>query len=339
MRVLVTGSAGFIGFHLCRRLLAEGHTVTGLDALTPYYEVQLKEQRHEILAESGRFRPLVGRLEDGAAMTEAFANEPELVVHLAAQAGVRHSLTHPEDYVQTNMAGTLAVLEAARRSKPRHLMIASSSSVYGMSNKPSKETDNTDRPASLYAASKKATEAMSHSYAHLFGIPVTCLRFFTVYGPWGRPDMAPMRFAEAISREAPIEIYGEGRMKRDFTYVEDVVDAMLRLAEVVPEMGKRVAAADTLSPIAPWRVVNIAGGRPVELMTFVSAIESAMGKIADKRLLSMQPGDVVATEADIGLLEALIERVPETQVADGVRAFVEWFRNWRGGETIDPARR
>lgn len=331
MRVLVTGSAGFIGFHLCRRLLAEGHEVTGLDAVTPYYDVRLKEQRHAMLAEQRGFRAIVGRLEDKAMVAAAFEGAPEVVVHLAAQAGVRYSLTHPDEYAEANLAGTLEMLEAARRRKPTHMLIASSSSVYGMSSKPSRETDDTDRPASLYAATKKATEAMSHSYAHLFGVPVTCLRFFTVYGPWGRPDMAIFRFAEAIARSEPIDIYGEGRMKRDFTYVDDVVDAVMRLVPVVPEAGKPVGPGDTLSPIAPWRVVNVAGGRPVELMAFVAAIEAAMGKRADKRMLAMQPGDVVDTAADTGLLEALVGQVPETRVTDGVRAFVEWFEGWRGG--------
>lgn len=329
MQVLVTGSAGFIGYHVARRLLAEGHQVTGLDALTPYYDVQLKVRRHEMLKAIPGFRPLLGRIEDDAVMNAAFAEAPELVLHLAAQAGVRHSLSHPRDYVEANVEGTLALLEAARRSKPRHLMIASSSSVYGMSTGASRETDNTDRPASLYAATKKATEAMSHSYAHLFGLPVTCLRFFTVYGPWGRPDMAPFRFAEAIAEGRPIDIFGEGKMRRDFTFIDDVVDALMRLLPVVPEAGKMVGPGDTLSPVAPWRVVNIAGGRPVELMAFVAAIEAAMGRVASKRMLAMQPGDVVETAADTGLLEALIGRVPETIVPDGVRAFVSWFREWR----------
>lgn len=329
MRVLVTGSAGFIGFHLCRRLLAEGHAVTGLDALTPYYDVRLKQARHAILEEVRGFRPLAGRLEDEAVVAAAFAEEPDVVVHLAAQAGVRYSLTHPEEYSQTNVTGTLAMLEAARRHVPKHMLIASSSSVYGISNRPSKETDNTDRPASLYAATKKATEAMSHSYAHLFGIPVTCLRFFTVYGPWGRPDMALFRFADAIAKGEPIDIYGEGKMKRDFTFVDDVVDAVMRLAPVVPQLGAPVGPGDTLSPVAPWRVVNIAGGRPVELMAFVAAIESAMGRVADKRMLAMQAGDVADTAADTNLLEALVKQVPETEVTDGVRSFVEWFVKWR----------
>lgn len=330
MRVLVTGSAGFIGFHLSRRLLAEGHEVTGLDAVTDYYDVRLKEARLAQLTASPKFREVRGRLEDGAAVAAAFAGAPEIVVHLAAQAGVRHSLTHPHEYTEANVTGTLALLEAARRRVPKHMLIASSSSVYGMSDRPSKETDNTDRPASLYAATKKATEAMSHAYAHLFGLPVTCLRFFTVYGPWGRPDMAPIRFAEAIMSGKPLDIYGQGRMKRDFTYVGDVVDTVLRLLPVVPEVGKPVGPEDTLSPIGPWRVVNIAGGRPVELMRFVSAMEAAMGRVAQKNMLPMQQGDVVDTAADTSLLEALVGSIPETPVEVGLGEFAAWFKGWQG---------
>jgi UDP-glucuronate 4-epimerase len=330
VRILITGSAGFIGFHLARRLLAEGHEVTGLDGLTPYYDVRLKQQRHAILGEQARFRPVIGRLQDEAAVAVAFREAPEVVVHLAAQAGVRYSLEAPFSYTDSNVTGTLAILEAARRGKPKHLLIASSSSVYGMAGKPSRETDVTDRPVSLYAATKKATEVMSHSYAHLFGVPTTCLRFFTVYGPWGRPDMALFRFAEAITADKPISIYGEGRMRRDFTYVEDVVAAVERLIGAVPVMGEPVAG-DSLSPVAPWRVVNIAGGQPVELMRFVTAIETAMGREAKKELLPMQPGDVTETAAEVGLLRELVGEVPGTTVEDGVRAFVEWFRGWRAG--------
>lgn len=331
MRVLVTGSAGFIGFHLARRLLAAGHEVTGLDGLTPYYDVRLKQQRHAILAQEAKFRPVVGQLEDAAAVEAAFAEGPEVVVHLAAQAGVRYSLEEPRTYTDSNVTGTLAVLEAARRRAPKHLMIASSSSVYGMAGKPSHELDMTDRPVSLYAATKKATEAMSHSYAHLFGVPTTCLRFFTVYGPWGRPDMALFRFAQAIAAARPISIYGEGRMRRDFTYVDDVATAVERLIGRAPVMGEAVAG-DSLSAVAPWRVVNIAGGRPVELMRFVEAIEAAMGREARKELLPMQPGDVTETAADVGLLRALVGEVPRTEVEDGVRGFVEWFEGWRGSD-------
>ncbi|MBL8594481.1 MAG: NAD-dependent epimerase/dehydratase family protein [Devosia sp.] len=329
MRVLVTGSAGFIGYHLSRRLLAAGHEVVGLDALTPYYDVRLKAQRHAMLEAYGRFRPVVGRREDAAAIDAAFSPAPEVVVHLAAQAGVRYSLEAPFSYTDSNVTGTLAILEAARRTPPRHLLIASSSSVYGMAGKPSAELDMTDRPVSLYAATKKATEAMSHSYAHLFEVPITCLRFFTVYGPWGRPDMALFKFAEAIASDRPISIYGDGRMRRDFTYVDDVVAAVDRLIGVAPVKGVPISEADSLSPVAPWRVVNIAGGRPVELLRFVTAIEAAMGREAKKQLLPMQPGDVTETAAEIELLRALVGEVPQTPVEDGVRAFCDWFKGWR----------
>lgn len=337
MRVLVTGSAGFIGYHLSRRLLAAGHEVIGLDALTPYYDVRLKQQRQAMLEANGGFRAVTGRLEDVAAIDAAFSDAPEVVVHLAAQAGVRYSLEAPFSYTDSNVTGTLAILEATRRTPPKHLLIASSSSVYGMAGRPSAELDMTDRPVSLYAATKKATEAMSHSYAHLFGVPITCLRFFTVYGPWGRPDMALFRFAEAIAAGTPISIFGEGRMRRDFTYVDDVVAAIDRLIGKTPVQGQPVSAADSLSPVAdslspvaPWRVVNIAGGRPVELMRFVTAIEAAMGREAIKQLLPMQPGDVTETSADVVLLRALVGEVPQTRVEDGVRAFCEWFKGWRG---------
>ena len=330
VRIVVTGSAGFIGFHLSRRLLAAGHEVIGLDALTPYYDVRLKAQRHAMLEDNSRFRAVIGWLEDAAAIDAAFSEAPEVVVHLAAQAGVRYSLEAPFSYTDSNVTGTLAILEAARRTPLKHLLIASSSSVYGMAGKPSAELDMTDRPVSLYAATKKATEAMSHSYAHLFEVPTTCLRFFTVYGPWGRPDMALFRFSEAIAAGEPISIYGEGRMRRDFTYVDDVVTAIDRLIGVAPLQGQPVSAVDSLSPVAPWRVVNIAGGRPVELMRFVSAIERAMGREATKVLLPMQPGDVTVTAAEVGLLRALVGEVPTTPVEDGVRAFCEWFRGWRG---------
>lgn len=276
-------------------------------------------------------------------MEAAFAGEPEVVVHLAAQAGVRYSLEAPQSYADSNVTGTLAVLEAVRRRPVRHLLAASSSSVYGMAKAASREADRTDEPVSLYAATKKATEAITHSYAHLFGIPTTCLRFFTVYGPWGRPDMALFRFCEAMAKDEPISIFGEGRMRRDFTYVADVVAAVRALIDVVPVKGPPVAGdspsaaadslsqvADSLSQVAPWRVVNIAGGRPVELMRFVSAVEAAMGREAKKQMLPMQPGDVSDTAADVGLLRALVGEVPGTMVEDGVRAFVEWWRGWRG---------
>jgi UDP-glucuronate 4-epimerase len=336
MRILVTGSAGFIGFHLSRRLLADGHQVTGFDGMTPYYDVSLKEKRHAILAGLDGFQPIIGMLEDKAALGRAVMEaRPQVIVHLAAQAGVRYSLEHPEAYVSANLVGTFNVLEAARAAGVGHLLFASTSSVYGGNTKlPFQETDPTHTPMSLYAATKKAGEAMSHSYAHLWGIPTTCFRFFTVYGPWGRPDMALFKFVAAIERGERIEIYGEGNMERDFTYVDDLVEAVTRLMDAVPEMGKPVAAdgvTDTLSPVAPWRVVNIAGGQPVGLLAFVDSIERHLGKKAIREMLPMQKGDVAKTHADAGLLRALTGYVPGTSVDVGVKAFVEWYRGEYGG--------
>jgi len=331
MRFLVTGTAGFIGFHLARRLLADGHDVTGFDAMTSYYDVRLKEARHALLERSERFTAHIGRLEDRDALERAAdAARPDMIVHLAAQAGVRHSIDHPQTYVDANLVGSFNVLELARALKPRHLLLASTSSVYGANEAmPFREVDRADHPVSLYAATKKALEAMSHSYAHLFAVPTTCFRFFTVYGPWGRPDMALFKFVDAIRAGRPIDVYGEGRMQRDFTYVDDLVEAIVRLADAAPERGRPVAVpegvADTLSPVAPWRVVNIAGGEPVGLMPFVETIERCLGRSAIRNMLAMQPGDVVSTFADPRLLEALTGYRPATSVEAGVEAFVRWY--------------
>jgi UDP-glucuronate 4-epimerase len=340
MRILVTGSAGFIGFHLCRRLLADRHEVTGFDGMTPYYDVTLKERRHAILQRAGSFAAHIGMLEDKEALERAFAEaRPEMVVHLAAQAGVRYSLEHPEAYVSANLVGSFNLLEAARRAAPRHLLIASTSSVYGgnehmpFAEMPFRETDNTDSPMTLYAATKKAGEAMSHAYAHLWGLPTTCFRFFTVYGPWGRPDMALFKFVAAIENGEPIEIYGEGKMRRDFTYVDDLIEAVTRLLQVPPVAGEPVTAGgvtDSLSPVAPWRVVNIAGGRAMELLDYIETIERQLGKRAIRKLLPMQKGDLPGTHADAGLLRTLTGYVPATSVEDGVKAFVEWYRAENG---------
>lgn len=336
MRILVTGSAGFIGFHLSRRLLADGHEVAGFDGMTPYYDVTLKQRRHALLGDHEGFRAHIGMLEDKAALERAMsAARPEVIVHLAAQAGVRYSLEHPESYVSANLTGAFNVLEAARAAQVKHLLFASTSSVYGGNTKlPFQETDPTHTPMSLYAATKKAGEAMSHSYAHLWGIPTTCFRFFTVYGPWGRPDMALFKFVSAIEKGEPIEIFGEGRMERDFTYVDDLIEAVARLTGTVPEMGNPISAdgvTDSLSPVAPWRVVNIAGGQKVQLLDFIDSIERQLGKKAVRALLPMQKGDVAETHADAGLLRALTGFVPATPVDKGVKAFVEWYRGEYGG--------
>jgi UDP-glucuronate 4-epimerase len=327
VRVLVTGSAGFIGFHVARRLLADGHEVVGLDGMTPYYDVSLKEQRLALLMAEPKFRAEFGMLEDRAAVDRAMAGGHDVIIHLAAQAGVRYSLTNPEAYGASNLVGTLNLLEAARGKPPKHLLFASSSSVYGGNREtPFHETDATDFPMSLYAATKRAGEAMTHSYAHLFSIPTSCFRFFTVYGPWGRPDMALFTFVAKILRSEPIDIFGEGRMRRDFTYVDDLVEAVMRLIAVPPVAGQAVGLVDSLSPVAPWRVVNIAGGQPVYLMRFIEVIEAALGRKAAKRMLPMQAGDAEGTEASTELLEALIGRMEWTSIEQGVAAFVDWYR-------------
>lgn len=335
MRVFITGTAGFIGFHLARQLLADGHEVVGYDGMTPYYDVALKRARHAILAEANRFTAVEAMLEDGARLEgEISGFAPDIVVHLAAQAGVRYSLEAPEAYVSANLAGTFNLLEALRRTRVRHFLFASTSSVYGGNEDfPFAEADRTDFPVSLYAATKKAGEAMSHSYAHLFDVPTTCFRFFTVYGPWGRPDMALFKFVSAIEEGEPIDIYGMGKMRRDFTYVDDLVASIIALFDAVPQAGRpaaRAGVADSLSPVAPWRSVNIAGGQPVELMDFIGTIERQMGREAQKRMLPMQAGDVTATEADARLLAALTGQQPTTRIEDGVKAFIDWYRDWKG---------
>lgn len=329
MRIFVTGTAGFIGFHLARRLLADGHEVTGYDGVTNYYDPALKRARLALLEQQEGFLQVEGMLEDVAGLGVALErSRAEIVIHLAAQAGVRYSLEAPQSYVQSNVVGTGNLLEAMRRSPPRHFLFASTSSIYGGNTKlPFAETDRADGPVSLYAATKKAGEAMVHSYAHLFGIPSTCLRFFTVYGPWGRPDMAPIKFATAILAGRPIDVYGHGQMRRDFTYIDDLVAAIDRLKDLPPEIGKPVAH-DSLSPVAPFRVVNIAGGRQTELMDFIRAIETALGQRAQLNMLPMQPGDVVETQSDTTLLQALVGQLPETPVEIGVARFADWFRQY-----------
>ena len=330
-RIFVTGTAGFIGFHLAQRLLADGHSVTGYDGVTNYYDVSLKRARLALLAEHPNFTFVEAMLEDGARVKEALAgSRAQLVFHLAGQAGVRYSIDHPQSYVQSNLVGTSNVLEAARETPPEHLIFASTSSVYGGNTKiPFAETDRADSPVSLYAATKKSGEAMVHSYSHLWGIAATSVRFFTVYGPWGRPDMALFKFVSAIQADRAIDIYGEGKMRRDFTYVDDLVDALVRLAGKPPVKGQPVKG-DSLSAVAPYRVVNIAGGKPSELMAFVAAVESAMGKPAKRNMLPMQQGDVVATQSDTALLNELIGEVPETPIEVGVARFVEWYRHYYG---------
>jgi UDP-glucuronate 4-epimerase len=333
MRVMVTGVAGFVGFHLARRLMADGHTVIGVDGMTAYYDVALKQARlSELRRSHNLFRFDALMLEDMAGMTRvAEEAQPEVIVHLAAQAGVRYSLENPRSYLDSNLVGTFNVMELARTLKVRHFLLASTSSVYGANTvMPFTEVEKTDHPLTFYAATKKASEAMSHSYAHLWDIPTTAFRFFTVYGPWGRPDMALFKFVEAILAGRPIDVFNHGDMARDFTYVDDLVEGIVRLIDAVPQRGRPVGDFDSLSPAAPWRAVNIGLGQPVQLLAFIEAIETALGRKALRNEMPMQAGDVPATFADARLLEALTGYRPTTAVAEGVAAFCDWYKGFYG---------
>lgn len=328
MRFFITGTAGFIGFHLARRLLDEGHTVVGYDGITPYYDVGLKRRRHEILAAKPGFLAVEAMLEDASALHAAADKAaPDVIVHLAGQAGVRYSLEKPLAYASANLVGMVNMLELCRALKPRHFVFGSTSSVYGMSDKAEfVETDTTDRPVSLYAATKKSGEVMAHSYAHLFNIPTTVCRFFTVYGPNGRPDMSLFKFVQAILNDEPIDVFGKGVHERDFTYVGDLVEAVTRLIGCIPEIGRPAAGVtDTLSAIAPYREVNIAGGRTVGLMRYIETIEEILGKKAKLNLLPMQAGDVVRTAGSPALLEALTGYRPDTGIREGMASFIDWY--------------
>jgi UDP-glucuronate 4-epimerase len=331
MRFLVTGSAGFIGFHLCRRLLIEGHQVVGIDNFSDYYDVALKHARNAVLEKHhNAFKVERLNLEDQPELNRAWeAAEPDVIVHLAAQAGVRYSIDHPEAYVSANIVGTFNVLEAARRFQPKHLLAASTSSAYGANTEmPFRETDRAVHPLTLYAATKSATELMGHSYSHLFGIPMTFFRFFTVYGPWGRPDMALFKFTKAIMADEAIEIFGQGEMSRDFTFVDDLVEGIVRLSATVP--GSVPVPGDTLSPVASFRLVNIGGGSPSNLMDYIGELEMALGREAKKTFLPMQDGDVRATFASADLLEQLTGYKPCTPISVGVPNFVDWYRKHYG---------
>ncbi|MEJ6390038.1 NAD-dependent epimerase/dehydratase family protein [Gymnodinialimonas ulvae] len=323
---LVTGSAGFIGYHLCQRLLDDGWHVIGLDAMIDYYEVSLKERRHAMLLQNAGFTAVTARIETPSILHDLMeTHRPEAVVHLAAQAGVRYSIDNPESYVEANLIGTFRLLEAMRAFPPAHSLLASTSSAYGANTEmPYAETMRADHQMSFYAATKKANEAMAHSYAHLYDLPTTMFRFFTVYGPWGRPDMALFKFTKAILEDRPIDVYNHGEMSRDFTYVTDLVDGIVRLIAAVP--GDDPVEGDSLSPVAPFRVVNIGNSNSVRLLDFIEAIEAATGRKAEKNFMDMQPGDVPATWADASLLQHLTQYTPRTDVRDGVAAFVAWYR-------------
>lgn len=333
-KVLITGTAGFIGFHLAKLLLVEGFRVKGYDGMTDYYDVSLKQRRHQMLAEYDQFSCVEGMLEEKERfddVADAFA--PDVIIHLAAQAGVRYSLEHPRAYIDANVIGTFNVLEAARRLDVKHLLMASTSSVYGANEEmPFAETEKADTQLTIYAATKKANESMAHAYAHIYDLPTTMFRFFTVYGPWGRPDLALYKFVDAILDERPIDVYNHGDMYRDFTYVDDLVMGIKLLIDAVPErpLDGLVSKGDSLSPVAPYRIVNIGNSDKVRLLDFVDAIEDCLGRKAERNYMGMQTGDVPATWANADLLQRLTGYKPNTDFKVGIAQFVQWYRSYAG---------
>lgn len=329
---LVTGAAGFIGFFVAQSLCAQGHTVVGLDNLNDYYDVSLKKARLECLSGKTGFRFVHMDLTDRSGMADLFAREGfDRVIHLAAQAGVRYSLDNPMTYVDSNLAGHMTVLEGCRHHGIEHLVYASSSSVYGLNKKmPFSTSDSVDHPVSLYAATKKANELMSHTYSHLYDIPTTGLRFFTVYGPWGRPDMALFKFTKAILEDRPIDIYNHGDLSRDFTYIDDIVEGVVRIQDVIPQRAPTwsLESGSPADSSAPYRIYNIGCGEPVKLLDFVAALETSLDKTARKNFLPMQPGDVYATFADTQGLFAATGYQPRVSITEGVERFVHWYRDF-----------
>ncbi len=330
MRFLVTGAAGFIGFYVSQRLLALGHQVTGIDNLNDYYDVQLKRDRLAQLTDQPGFDFVQLDLADRDGIAALFARgQFQRVIHLGAQAGVRYSLENPMAYADSNLIGTLTILEGCRRHNIEHLVYASSSSVYGMNAKmPFATSDRVDHPVSLYAATKKSNELMAHTYSHLYGVPTTGLRFFTVYGPWGRPDMAMFLFTKAIAEGQPIKVFNHGQMQRDFTYIDDIVEGIIRIQGKPPLAKPHWHGADASESSAPYKIFNIGNNQPVKLMTFIEAIEKALGKEAVKQYLPMQDGDVPATYADIDDLQQAVGFKPATPIEVGVQRFVDWYKGY-----------
>ena len=325
---LVTGAAGFIGYHTANKLLGNGWKVVGLDCMSDYYDVSLKERREGMLIKNPSYCSVHEKVETPNVLIDLFEKErPSLVIHLAAQAGVRYSIENPRAYLESNINGTFELLEAARAFPPEHMLLASTSSAYGANKEmPYTETVKADHQMSFYAATKKSTENMAHSYAHLFGLPITMFRFFTVYGPWGRPDMALFKFTKAILNHDPIDVYNYGDMSRDFTYIDDLVDGILLLIDAIPKEKKY--DIDSTSEVGPFRVVNIGNSKPVQLLEFIAAIENALGIKALKNLMPMQCGDVPATWADTSLLQQLTGYQPSTDITTGVKHFVDWYREF-----------
>ena len=336
MNILVTGAAGFIGFHLSKRLLEEGHSVTGLDNLNEYYDIQLKKDRLKLLGSTGEFFFVELDLADRPGMESLFSeNSFDRVINLAAQAGVRYSLTNPHAYIESNISGFLHILEGCRHHRVPHLVFASSSSVYGLNtNMPFSVHDNVDHPVSLYAATKKSNELMAHSYSHLYGLPVSGLRFFTVYGPWGRPDMALFLFTENILRGKAIKVFNHGNMMRDFTYIDDIIEGVVRVMDHIPEADTKWSGdkPDPGSSPAPYRLYNIGNHNPVKLMDFIGAIEEALGKKAIMEFLPLQPGDVPASYADVSDLVDSVGFKPDTRLRDGIARFVSWYLEYYSRE-------
>lgn len=330
--ILVTGAAGFIGFHLAARLLADGFSVLGVDNLNDYYDVNLKKDRLKLLSLNPEFVFFQTDLSDLAGLTAVFQdNSVDVVINLAAQAGVRYSIINPHAYVESNLVGFVNILECCRHHHVKHLVFASSSSVYGANtNMPFSVHDNVDHPVSLYAATKKSNELMAHTYSHLYNLPCTGLRFFTVYGPWGRPDMALFLFTKAILNNQPIQVFNHGKMRRDFTYIDDIVEGVVRVINAVPKPNPKWSgdAPDPGTSYKPYRIFNIGNNNPVELTQFIAAIENALGKKAEKELMDIQPGDVAETYANIDDLYNAVGFKPETSIEQGIEKFIEWYRSY-----------